>query len=199
MTLELSEASQRFLTPFGMTACSLFIKESKTMTITIRHTEPSDYEGMHKIFTGPKVMRGTLQLPYPSAEMWRKRLADDREHVFNLVACVGDEIVGQLYVQTSPRPRRKHAGQIGMSVRDDFQGQGVGTALLQAVTDLAVNWLNLLRIELEVFTDNEAGIRLYKKCGFVIEGTLKKYAFRAGEYVDVYAMARFRPGWVNPE
>jgi putative acetyltransferase len=82
---------------------------------------------------------------------------------------------------------------IGMSVRDDFQGQGVGTALLRAATDMADNWLNILRLELEVYTDNELAVRLYKKCGFVIEGTMTRYAYRDGQFVDVYAMARFKP------
>jgi len=46
------------------------------------------------------------------------------------------------------------------------------------------------RIELEVFVDNEAAIGLYRKFGFVVEGTLRRYAFRDGKYVDVLAMAR---------
>ena len=53
-------------------------------------------------------------------------------------------------------------------------------------------WLNLARIELTVFTDNEAAIALYRKFGFEIEGTLRKYAFRDGEFVDAYAMARIK-------
>ena len=80
-----------------------------------------------------------------------------------------------------------------MAVRDDFQGQGVGTALLQAAVDLADNWLNLQRLELTVFTDNEPALRLYKKCGFEIEGTLRRHSFRAGQYFDVYYMARLKP------
>ncbi len=163
------------------------------MNLTIRRAEPSDYEGLHKIFSGPKVIWGTLQLPYPSVDMWRKRLAENQENVFELVACVEGEIVGQVFLQIFPRPRRKHVGQIGMSVRDEYQGQGVGTALMQAAVDMADHWLNILRLELEVYTDNEPAVRLYKKFGFEIEGTLKKYAYRDGEYVDVYAMARFRP------
>jgi putative acetyltransferase len=83
-------------------------------------------------------------------------------------------------------------GQIGMAVRDDWQGKGVGSALMQAAIDLAENWLQLTRIELEVYTDNRAGIRLYEKFGFKIEGTLEQFAFRDGEFVDAYFMARFR-------
>lgn len=66
--------------------------------------------------------------------------------------------------------------------------------MLQAAIDLADNWLNLTRLELEVFTDNEPAIRLYKRFGFAIEGTLVRFAFRDGEFVDAYTMARLRAG-----
>jgi putative acetyltransferase len=163
------------------------------MTISIRAAEPNDYEAMHQIFLGPKAVWGTLQLPYPSTEMWRKRLAEPTEGTFRLVACLEQKLVGQLDVHTFPsRPRRRHVGQIGMAVRDEFQHKGVGTALMQAAVDLADKWLNLLRLELEVFSDHEPAVRLYKKFGFAIEGTLVRYAYRAGQYVDVYTMARFK-------
>jgi L-phenylalanine/L-methionine N-acetyltransferase len=63
---------------------------------------------------------------------------------------------------------------------------------MQAVVDLADRWLNLTRIELTVFTDNEAAIALYRKFKFEIEGTLRKYAFRDGTFVDAYMMARIK-------
>ncbi|MEI2692947.1 MAG: GNAT family N-acetyltransferase [Anaerolineae bacterium] len=164
------------------------------MSITIRRVEPSDYEALHQVYSGPRVVWGTSQLPFPSIEMWRKRLAEPPEGIFGLVACIDDQVVGHLNVHTFPnRPRRRHVGTIGISVADDFQGQGVGTALMQAALDLADNWLNLRRLELEVYTDNEPAVRLYAWAGFVIEGTLRQYAFRDGQYVDVYTMARFRP------
>ena len=163
------------------------------MTITIRHIEPGDYEALHKIFSGPKVVWGTLQLPFPSVEMWRKRLAEPPEGFYSLVACVDAEVIGQIGLHTFPnRPRRRHVGQIGMMVRDDWQGQGVGTALMQAAIELADKWLNLSRLELEVYTDNEPAVRLYKKFGFKIEGTAVQHAFRDGRYIDSYLMARVR-------
>lgn len=160
-------------------------------TFTIRRAEPSDAEGVRQIFLGPKAIRGTLQLPFPSAEMWRKRLAEPADGIFNLLACVENEIVGQLGLHTFPHtPRRRHVGQIGMAIRDDWQGKGAGSALMAAAMDLADNWLNLSRIELEVYTDNESAIHLYKKFNFIVEGTLKNFAYRDGQFVDVFTMAR---------
>jgi putative acetyltransferase len=166
------------------------------MTITIRHTEPDDYEAVHRIFTDPSVIRGTLQLPFPSKEMWRKRLEEPPEDFFSLVACTEEgEVVGQLGLHTWPkRARRRHAGSLGMAVRADWQGQGVGTRLMEAAVDLADKWLNLRRLELEVYVDNAPAIRLYEKFGFKIEGAMVDYAFRDGEYIDTHVMGRIREG-----
>ena len=79
-----------------------------------------------------------------------------------------------------------------MAVHDDWQGKGLGYALLSEALEIADNWMDLHRVELEVYTDNKRGVRLYERCGFEVEGTLKKYAYRDGLYVDVYAMARLR-------
>jgi putative acetyltransferase len=163
------------------------------MNIVIRHAEPDDYEALHRIFSAPEAVRGTLQFPFPSAERWRKRLAEPVEGLYSLVASVDDEVVGSLGLRTFPnRPRRRHVGQIGMAVRDDWHGRGIGTALMEAAIELADNWLNLVRLELTVFTDNAPAIGLYEKLGFATEGRLADYAFRDGKYVDCFTMARLR-------
>jgi putative acetyltransferase len=163
------------------------------MNLTIRRAEPSAYEAIAEIFTYPKVIWGTLQIPFPSVEQWRKKIAEPPEGFYSLVACVDGEVVGQIGLHTFPnRPRRRHVGEIGMMVRDDWQGKGIGTALMQAAVDLADKWLNLTRLELGVFSDNEPAIKLYKKFGFQVEGKQVSHAFRDGEYVDTLVMARLR-------
>ncbi|HEX9765482.1 MAG TPA: GNAT family N-acetyltransferase, partial [Nitriliruptorales bacterium] len=98
----------------------------------VRHTEPGDYEAVSRIFSGPKAVYGTMQLPFPSAERWRKRLADPQDGVYGLVACLHDEVVANLGLTTFPlHARRRHVGRIGMAVRDDHQGRGAGTLLLR--------------------------------------------------------------------
>jgi L-phenylalanine/L-methionine N-acetyltransferase len=162
------------------------------MKITVRHAEPEDYEAVHRVFRGPRAVAGTLQLPFPSRELWRKRLAEPAEGHYQLVACVDGEVVGELTLWASNRPRKRHVGGFGMAVRDDRQGLGVGTALLRAALDLADNWIGLTRVELHVYTDNAAAVALYKKFGFEVEGNHRRYALRDGEYVDSYSMARLK-------
>jgi putative acetyltransferase len=58
---------------------------------------------------------------------------------------------------------------------------------------LSTNWLNLTRLELEVYTDNEPAIRLYEAFGFEREGRLRQHAFSEGRYVASYVMGRLRP------
>ena len=162
------------------------------MDVTIRHAEPDDYKAVQKVFAGPEAVAGTLQLPFPSAEVWRKRLSGPPENMHQLVACVNDEVVGEISLWTVSNPRVRHIAGFGMAVRDDWRGKGVGSALLEAALDLADNWLGVIRVELQVYTDNEAGIALYEKFGFEIEGTHRHSALRNGEYADAYSMARIR-------
>lgn len=164
-------------------------------TITIRRATPDDAPAMVRLFRDPRVIWGVLQVPYDhSVERSRKRILEAPEGTYPLVAEVDGEVVGQLTLHTNPnRPRRRHAGALGMAVSDDWQGKGVGTALMAACVDLADNWLNLRRLELDVYVDNERAIRLYTKFGFEIEGTMREYGFRDGHFIDTYFMARLRP------
>ncbi len=162
------------------------------MEITVRHAEPGDHEAISRVAAGPKAVAGTLQLPFPSAEAWRRRIAESPEGTRSLVACVDGEVVGNLGLEALNRPRVRHVGRIGMAVRDDWQGRGVGTALVRAALDIADNWLNLTRLDLRVYVDNAPAIALYERFGFVKEGTHRRFALRDGEYVDAHVMARLR-------
>lgn len=162
--------------------------------INIRRITPDDAEAISRLYDAPRALWGTLQIPYTSAEQRRKRLAEYPDSTYPLAAVIDGEVIGVLTLHTFPnQPRRRHAGGFGMAVRDDWQGRGVGTALMVAMIDLADNWLNLRRLELDVFVDNQVAIRLYEKFGFKIEGRLVEFAFRDGVFVDTFTMARLRP------
>lgn len=164
------------------------------MDITVRRAEPGDFEGIWRNFSDESAYSGTLQLPMPSRELWRKRLAEPAEGHYTFVACVGEEIAGHAGLHPGGNsPRRAHAMSVGLAVPSRWQGKGVGTRLLGTLTGFADGWLNVFRLELTVFADNERAIALYRRFGFEAEGTHRAYALRDGRFVDTLAMARLRP------
>lgn len=162
------------------------------MDITIRRAEPSDAQAIKEIYQSEDAYSGTLQLPYPSVSTWEKRISNVPENVYAFVALIEEEIVGNLGFEVNPNPRRRHVATFGMGVKDKFAGQGVGRALLEAIIDLSDNWLNLKRIEMTVYKDNDRAISLYKSFGFEIEGESPAFAFRNGAYISAYHMARLK-------
>lgn len=158
----------------------------------IRAATPDDAQRLAALQALPGFRFGTLRLPYPRAEDVRRRLAGLGEHDHVLVAEIGPHLVGTASLRRLSG-RRSHAGEIGMGVHDDWAGQRIGTRLLAAVVDIADNWLGLRRLQLTVYTDNARAIALYRRAGFVLEGTFRQDALREGRLVDVHAMARLVP------
>ena len=165
--------------------------------LTIRAREPSDWPEVTELMELPKVRWGTLRLPYTSKDQWRKMMENPPDGMTGIVAVLDGRIVANAGVNRL-KGRRSHVGDIGMSVHDDFCGRGIGTAMLTTLVDVADNWLNLRRLELAVYIDNEPAIRLYRKFGFEVEGTRRSDAFRDGRFVDSFAMARVRDGGASP-
>jgi putative acetyltransferase len=163
----------------------------------IRRARVSDAEAFASLMGDPQVLSGLLQLPYPSIEAWRVRLAEGDSPGrgdLMLVAERDGQVVGNAGLHPAGTAlRRRHAMGLGMAVAPAHQRTGVGSALMRALLDAADNWLGVLRIELTAYVDNDGAIALYRKFGFEVEGTHRAFALRAGKYVDVLAMARLHP------
>ena len=154
------------------------------MTYAIRPAGPEDASGITALRRMPGVFEQAASLPSD-----RPRQPGQGRHV--LVAVSPDNtVLGLVMLTVESNPRRRHTGGLGIMVRTDCQGQGIGTALLEAVLDLADNWLMLHRVELEVSADNGDAIRLYQRFGFEAEGRKREAAVKAGDYVDMLVMAR---------
>jgi L-phenylalanine/L-methionine N-acetyltransferase len=163
---------------------------AERLDVLVREPRPDDIPAINVIHNQRAVAIDTLQIPYQTdAERAAQWLSSPTQRF--IVADAGGRVVGLAGLTLYTR-RRAHAGAIGMGVDEHVHGRGVGTTLLEALLDLADNWYNLRRLELQVYTDNHAGIRLYQRAGFEIEGTHRAYAYRDGVFSDAHAMARLR-------
>ena len=159
--------------------------------ILIRAARPGDCEGIAALVNLPGYRWGTLRLPHQTPDATRKMIENNAPGNVMLVVEQEGRIIGNGGLDRSPG-RRAHAAGLGMGVHDDYRGRGIGARLLRELLAMADDWLNLKRIELTVYTDNAPAIALYERSGFAIEGTHRAYAFRAGSFVDAYAMARIK-------
>jgi L-phenylalanine/L-methionine N-acetyltransferase len=162
------------------------------MELKIRHCQREDIEAIQKLYEQPSCYASTTELPYSTLEKWIKQYEERPDSFYSLIAEAEGAIVGEIAMQCYTTPRRKHVATLGMAVSEKHQGNGIGSKLLCSMVELADNWLNITRIELEVFTDNHSAIALYEKFGFTLEGTAKNFAFRNGHYIDAYLMAKVK-------
>jgi putative acetyltransferase len=167
------------------------------MTFSIRRCKPTDTSDIARMMGDDAVYPGLLQTPYPSEERWRK-IIEGNDAPGNsdlmLVAVSNDQVVASAGLHgAGPQIRRRHVVGLGISVAQSAQGQGIGAALMAALTDYADNWGHVLRIELTVYTDNLRAIKLYQRFGFEEEGVRRAYALRDGVFVDALGMARLHP------
>jgi putative acetyltransferase len=165
--------------------------------IVVRRPRPQDAAAILATMNDPAVLPGLLQLPHATEAMWAKRIEEmpvgpTTAELF-IMAERGGEVVGNAGVHPLQNVRRRHAAGIGMTVSRHAQRQGVGTALMAAIVDWADHLAQLWRLELTVYTDNEAAMALYRKFGFVLDGTHRAYALRDGIYIDAHCMARLHP------
>lgn len=98
----------------------------------------------------------------------------NRENSLFIIAEVNGKVVGNLNFTGGPRQRTFHAGEFGVSVLKEYWGQGIGEQLIKYL----INWSKksgiIKKINLRVRTDNNRGIKLYMKLGFLKEGIIKR-------------------------
>ena len=165
------------------------------MDYLIRPVTREDAGALQGLRRTPGVMENMLGVPswrLDQAQEWLDGLGRD-SHEFVAVTAEG-RLVGEAGLAVCPQPRLRHVGSVGIMVHPEAQGQGVGSALMETLLDLADNWLMLVRVELEVFSDNRRAIRLYERFGFQAEGVKRVGAVRQGRYADLQLMVRLRPG-----
>ncbi len=82
-----------------------------------------------------------------------------------------------------------HRAKFRISIHDDHQNRGLGTALTQYMINIARE-RGIQKVDLMVVAHNKRVIKVYKKLGFKIEGHFKMTHFNhvLNEYCDEYKM-----------
>lgn len=164
--------------------------------IILRAPQDGDAAAIADLFNQPKVIDGTLRLPYTPEAGVSRFLEGVGTNKRLIIADAGGRAIGFIML-TRFEGRMAHSAELFIAIHDDWHGQGIGTRLMQAALDIADNWMGLTRVQLEVMVGNESAVRLYERTGFQTEGRARAGTLINGELVDHFMMSRLRPAPVR--
>ena len=116
------------------------------------------------------------------------RKAQENPNIFMVLGIIDGEVVSLADISSPSRKRLAHNSQIGISVRKDYWGLGIGTAVMHELIQFAKGTGRIRNISLGVKASNTRAIRLYERFGFVKVGVHKDFFNTNGVYDDEILM-----------
>ena len=149
-------------------------------SVCIRHLRPADRAMYRNAVEGlsarSRYLRFTAPIPCIGESLLNQMMDVDEDHHVAYAALTPDEtaIVGVArFIRTAGDPQ---AAEIAIAVADDWQGGGLGSALLAKVVERARD-ANLNRLNATTISENRAATRLVGRIGFSL-------GRRAGIYTE---------------
>ncbi len=168
------------------------------------HSAPADLEivpigrahlaGFHAVVDSvARERRYLAMLEAPSFTRTRRFVLESlRIGAVHVVAVTNGEVLGWCDLRPKAAPTLRHSAVLGMGLVAACRGQGIGSRMLASTLELA--WARgIRRAELNVRSDNAPAIALYRRFGFVEEGTCRNYMCVDGVDYDALLMARLAP------
>lgn len=163
------------------------------MKITIRESCDADIEAIAPIYAH-SVASETASWEYepPSAEEFARRRLDVIAKGFPyLVAVNAGRVIGYVYASSyRARIGYRFVVEDSVYVSRDFQGQGIGTQLLEALIKACEQRGYRQMIAVIGDSENVGSIKIHERCGFQMVGTFKSIGFKFGRWLDSVQMAR---------
>ncbi|PFR90543.1 GNAT family N-acetyltransferase [Bacillus cereus] len=125
------------------------------------------------------------------AEKEKIRKSNKKGNLY-IVYEVDSKVVGFLLFNRYELERLRHAGAMGMGIREAYCNQGIGTKLIEFLISWAKGQKGLEKICLGVVSINDRAIKVYKRMGFVEEGRqIKQIKYEDGSYGDNVLMGLY--------
>ena len=153
----------------------------------IRKLTKEDWPAVREIFEqGIAGKNATFETEAPSWQAWNRSQLDGHRYV----AVEQGRVVGWVAAHpVSLRPCYRGVVEHSVYVHDDWQGKGIGRALLMRLFE-STEEDGIWTIQTGVFPENEASLALHQKCGFRVVGMQERLGKLDGVWRDVVVLER---------
>ena len=153
----------------------------------LRELRQEDWPAVREIFEqGIAGRNATFETEAPSWEGWDRSQLDGQRYV----AVEQERVVGWVAAHpVSLRPCYRGVVEHSVYVHDDWQGRGIGRALLERLFE-STEEAGIWTIQTGVFPENEASLRVHERVGFEVVGRRKRLGKLNGVWRDVVVLER---------
>ncbi|CAF1143637.1 unnamed protein product [Rotaria sordida] len=154
-----------------------------------------DIPSLVKYLNNPIIEANSITIPYPyttkDGEDFIQKIKSDSlnlTRIFTIRLRANDELIGECGLHRSIGNERRT--EVGYWLGEPYWHRGLmSKAVNKAIEIIKIEWKNLVRIEAKIFPWNKASMRVAEKCGFVLEGVLRKHAYKNGQDIDEHLYA----------
>jgi [ribosomal protein S5]-alanine N-acetyltransferase len=168
-------------------------------SVYLSEIRPEDKAAYIECFKEKEIADRTLTIPFPYTEKdfdwWVAHVADETKkhgHPFNwAIRDSKGHLIGAIGLSRF-QGARAHIAELGYWLAKPYWAQGIMSRVARRFCDAAFTDWDLVRITAHVFSFNIGSARVLEKCGFNLEGVLRKNSFKNGQYLDdkLYALVR---------
>ena len=112
---------------------------------------------------------------------WMKSIENEKNTVRFMID-LDNKAVGTLIISDIDSVNR--VANINIKILNEIQGKGVGTSSIQLGLKYCFETLNIDCVTAHVLSYNFSSLKLFEKCGFTNEGTLRSRVIKNGKRID---------------
>lgn len=165
--------------------------------VTIREWKNSDAEELARLLNDKRILDNLRDgLPYPytvaDAEFYiNSCINSDKNSQFCFAIINNGEVVGSIGVFRQQNIHFRTA-EIGYYIGAESWGKGICTEAVRLACKYVFDNTDIVRIYAEPFAKNMGSCRVLEKNGFVLEGILRKNAYKNGKLRDMKMYAKIK-------
>jgi [ribosomal protein S5]-alanine N-acetyltransferase len=171
----------------------MYLKDNEITLRKLTYADRFDLAEQANNINVSQNLRDAFPNPYTlnDAEFFIKNIANnEKNHIFGIF------YEGNYCGNTGLHPGEdvyRLSAELGYFIGEKFWNKGITSRAVKLITDFGFYELNIVKIYAGIFEFNHPSMRVLEKCGFKLEGILKKSIIKNGKICDEY-----RYGMVNP-
>lgn len=164
--------------------------------IVLRAIEQEDMELLKGLINDPEIENNVVGWSFPVSSYkqinWINNLINDTNNVRYIIDIKDVGSVGLASLTKIDFKNGTATINIKLKNEEKIRKKGIGYKVINMLINYAFNQLNLNCLVANILAYNIASQRLFEKCGFICEGTLRSRVFKNGAYQDLYSYSLLR-------